>query len=305
MPTFNPTYHITPLMLRQLKVIEEARGFLQAVRARSDWATRLRQETQVRDALASVQIEGSSLTYQAAFELVNHPPARMTDTAQEFLNYLRTFDLIDGLRGARDYTVTRRDVLNIHRALVDGVRGGQRYAGQLRREQVKVGDIIDGAETIHHDPPPWHEVETHLDDLFDWLERSKTYPTAARVIAGADDAWVHPVIAAGIAQHRLVWVHPFIDGNGRTARMMTTMLLYQRGYDFKYLFDLSSHYNHDRDRYYTMLREVDETGDYTDWLMYFMGGFARQMFLIKRRALEMAEGVVATTDGAESEDAAE
>lgn len=292
MPGFAPQYRITPLMLRQLKVIEEGRGFLQAVRTNEEWANRLRQETQVRDALASVQIEGSTLTYEAAFELANQPPSSLSDSGQEFLNYLRTFDLIDGLRGERDYTVTRGDVLNIHRALVNGVRGGDRYAGQLRREQVKVGDVIDGVETVHHAPPAWHEVEGHLDDLFDWLAGCKKYPPATQVIRGAKDTWVHPVIAAGIAQHRLVWVHPFVDGNGRTARMMTTMLLYQRGYDFKYLFNLSSHYNSNRDRYYEMLRTVDETEDYTDWLMYFMGGFAKQMFQIKWQALNMASGVV-------------
>lgn len=176
--------------------------------------------------------------------------------------------------------------------LVDGVRGGMRNAGQLRREDVRVGDIEGGVETIHHHPPGWHEVEGHLEALFAWVQVSKGHPTAARIIDGAADPWVHPVILAGIVQHRLAWVHPFVDGNGRSARMMTTLLLYQRGYDFKYLFDLSSHYNHDRDRYYEMLRTVDRTGDYSRWLMYFMGGFSRQMFLVKKRALAAAEGVV-------------
>jgi Fic family protein len=288
---FQPRFTVTPLMMRQLKAVEEARGFLAAVRASEAWATRLRRETQVRDALASVQIEGSSLTYESAFKLAESPPPQASDTELEFLNYLRAFEMIDGLRGERDYKVTSHDLLNIHRQLVDGVRGGQRYAGQFRRESVKVGDIEDGVETVHHEPPPWHEVEDHIRALFDWLDGAKHYPRAAKVIDGADDPWVHPVIAAGIAQHRLVWIHPFIDGNGRSARMLTTLLLYQRGYDFKYLFDLSGYYNRDRDRYYAMLRTVDRTGDYTQWLMYFMGGFSAQMFRIKEKAARLAEGV--------------
>jgi len=96
---------------------------------------------------------------------------------------------------------------------------------------------------------------------------------------------------AGIAQHRLVWIHPFLDGNGRTARMMTTLLLFQRGYDFKYLFDLSTYYNKNRDRYYAALRAVDTTGDYTPWLEYFLGGFAYQLWGIKVRAQKLGRGV--------------
>lgn len=296
---FAPKFRITPLMLRQIKAIEEAKGFLQAVRVSDAWTTQLRREVQVRDALSSVQIGRSTLSYEMAFELAEHPPASAIDTEREFLNYLSSFDLIDALRGARDYKVTSRDLLNLHHRLVHGVRGGHRYAGQFRRETVKVGDLEDGVETMHHEPPPWHQVEDHIRALFDRLDVAKQYPRARQVLRGAPDPWVHPVIAAGIAQQRIVWIHPFVDGNGRSARMLTTLLLYQRGYDFKYLFDLSSYYNRDRDRYYEMLRTVDRTGDYTKWLLYFMGGFSLQMFRIKQRANQLATGVDLAPSGAE------
>jgi Fic family protein len=75
-------------------------------------------------------------------------------------------------------------------------------------------------------------------------------------------------------------------GNGRTARMMTTLLLYQRGYDFKFLFELSEYYNRDRDEYNARLRTADRSGDYTEWLEYFLGGFSHQMFRIEERMKE-------------------
>ena len=62
------------------------------------------------------------------------------------------------------------------------------------------------------------------------------------------------------------------------------MILYQRGYDFKYLFNLSEYYNKDRDRYYEALRTADRTGDYTQWLEYFLGGLANQMMRVEERA---------------------
>ena len=71
--------------------------------------------------------------------------------------------------------------------------------------------------------------------------------------------------------------------------MFTTMLLYQRNYDFKYQFDLSSYYNEDRYLYYEALRTADGTGDYTQWLLYFLGGFSREMLRIKLKVEEEVE----------------
>ncbi|TNF32975.1 MAG: Fic family protein [Deltaproteobacteria bacterium] len=292
MPAFSPTFTLTPLMLRQLKVIDQTAGFLAAVETQAEWVEQLRHEARVRDALASLRIEGSTLSYEEAFELAEGKAAgALRPSEQEFVNYLRAFDAIDDLRGERDYHVRRADVQNLHRLLVDGVRGGQRFAGQLRREEVSVGDRHADEVVVHHQPPHWGAVEEQLDDLMAWTEAVKEYPKRAKVLAGAPDDWVHPCIVAGIAQHRLVWIHPFVDGNGRTARLLSTLLLYQRGYDFKYLFDLSSYYDKNRDAYYENLRDVDRTGDYTRWLMYFLGGLSMQMFVVRQKALQAAKGL--------------
>jgi len=276
---FEPRFRLIPRIQRQIKAIESTAGFLEAVRLRADWASEVRSLTQVRDALASVQIEGSSLTLEQAFALAQRLPTReLRSSEREFCNYLRAFDAIDGLRGERSAVVTRGDLLNLHRLLMDGVRGGERFAGQIRREDVKVGDRAEGETVIHHHPPSWARVEREVEELLAWIEAVKERGD------GDGDPWVHPVIRAGIAQHRLVWIHPFVDGNGRTARMFTTLLLYQRRYDFKYLFDLSSYYNQDRDEYYRALRTADASGDYTEWLVYFLGGFSYQMVEIQEKA---------------------
>jgi len=279
---FRPSYKLTPRILRQLKAIERTCGFLSAVRLQPEWIQEVRSETYVREALASVQIEGNSLTLEQAFELAEELPARnLRDSEREFCNYLQAFQAIEPLHGVREERITKGDLLNLHRTLVSGVRGGHRGAGELRREQVRVGDIVDGETIIHHQPPAWTIVEEEIESLLEWVEAGKDK-------RDDDDPWIHPVIQAGIAQHRPVWIHPFLDGNGRSARMFTTMLLYQRRYDFKYLFDLSSYYNEDRDEYYKALRTADATGDYTEWLLYFLGGFARDMVDIKLKAEEQA-----------------
>jgi Fic family protein len=83
---------------------------------------------------------------------------------------------------------------------------------------------------------------------------------------------------AGIAQFQLVHIHPFVDGNGRSARLLSTLCLYRTGYDFKRLFTISEYYDRDRPAYYKALQSVRERGMHmTGWLEYFTEGLGAQM----------------------------
>lgn len=298
---FEPYFTVTPRMLRQLKAIERTAGFLEAMTLHPEGRLRLHKNAQVKDALSSIQIEGGTLTLEEAFEIARQPPQRRrSNSEQEFLNYLCAFENIDHLCGQRDYVPAAGDLRNLHHILLDQVRGGDHFKGQFRVEDVKVGDIVAGETVVHHQPPHWSRVPGEVDELMEWITCSaekKPY----KEIKESGDPWVHPVFIAGITQHRLVWIHPFVDGNGRAARMFTALVLFYRGYNFKYLFDLSSYYNADRDLYYASLRTADRDGDYTQWLEYFLGGFSNQMFTLRDDALKAASGLIAQAPGADGE----
>jgi len=92
------------------------------------------------------------------------------------------------------------------------------------------------------------------------------------------DTDLHPVLVAGIAQYQLVHIHPFLDGNGRTSRLLSTLCLYRAGYDFKRLFTLSQFYDRDRPAFYRAIRSVAERDmDMTGWLEFFVGGLSTQL----------------------------
>ena len=98
------------------------------------------------------------------------------------------------------------------------------------------------------------------------------------------DHGVHPVLVAGIAQYQLVHIHPFVDGNGRTSRLLSTLCLYRSGYDFKRLFTLSEYYDRDRAAFYNALQGVREYGvDLTGWLTFFVHGLSSQMAEVRTR----------------------
>ena len=95
---------------------------------------------------------------------------------------------------------------------------------------------------------------------------------------------IHPVIASGIAQFQLVHIHPFLDGNGRTSRLLSTLCLYRAGYDFKRLFTISEYYDRDRMAFYRALQSVRQTDmDMTGWIEFFTIGLATQLTEVKRR----------------------
>jgi hypothetical protein len=96
MAVFSPSYKLAPRILRQLKAVERTCGF----HLQPEWIQELRRETEVREALAGVQIEGNSLTLEQAFELSHELPTReLRNSEREFCNY---FELSEYYNADRD-----------------------------------------------------------------------------------------------------------------------------------------------------------------------------------------------------------
>ena len=85
-------------------------------------------------------------------------------------------------------------------------------------------------------------------------------------------------------------IHPFLDGNGRTARLLSTLCLYQRGYDFKKLFTISEYYDRNRTDYYQAIQSVRQNDmDMTDWVEYFVHGLSTQLQEVKSLSKQAIE----------------
>jgi Fic family protein len=117
--------------------------------------------------------------------------------------------------------------------------------------------------------PPAHDVPIMMAEFVKYLN---------------SEAETHPVLVSGISQFQLVHIHPFIDGNGRTSRLLSTLCLYRAGYEFKRLFTISEYYDRDRPAFYRALQSVRESGmNMTGWLEYFVEGLTTQLAEIKER----------------------
>lgn len=260
--SFAPRFTITHATTAALTRIERARGFLDAAKLSEDWVSRMQKRALVLEAHHTTHIEGTQLTLDQSERILAGQKVHgaKPDDARELLNYKKAFDLVSDYLNSGE-PVTEALIRQIHKSLVQGVRGNKASPGEYRKIQNYIVNSLTG-EKIYTPPPPL-EVPQMMTDFVDWLQR---------------ETEVNSVLVAGIAQFQFVHIHPFVDGNGRTARLLSTLCLYRTGYDFKRLFTISEYYDRDRTAYYKALQSVREHGmDMTGWLEYFTEGLSSQM----------------------------
>ena len=267
-PSLEPQFTITDSITAGLTRIERARGFLEAATLSEEWVRQMGERALVREAHHTTHIEGTHLTLDEAERLWagEEVPGADPDEARELLNYRRAFEFVSEYldTGAR---ITESLIREIHKRLVEGVRGGQAAPGKYRQVQNYIVNSVTG-ETIYT-PPPAHEVPVLMGELVTWLNGERS---------------THPVIVSGIGHFQLVHIHPFLDGNGRTSRLLSTLCLYRAGYDFKRLFTISEYYDRDRSAFYEAIQGVRENDmDMTGWIEYFVAGLATQLAEVKER----------------------
>jgi len=282
---YRPKFIITNKINNELLEIERARGFLDAAQLKSDWIKEMQSAALILEAHHSTHIEGTQLTLSEAQNILAGKSVEgvRPDDRQELLNYKDAMDFVSEYFDKKS-EINEEMIKDIHRVLVKDVRGGSLEPGCYRRVQNYVVNSLTGK--ILYKPPPSDEVTALMKEFVGWLNEEKD---------------ISPVLIAGVAQHNFVDIHPFLDGNGRTARVLCTLILYQKGYDFKRLFSLSEFYDKNRRQYYDAIQSVREKGmDMTAWLEYFVVGLKNQMLEVKNKGevairkeivIERAEGL--------------
>jgi Fic family protein len=175
-------------------------------------ATGLKQLFDVDFTYNSTAIEGNTFSFQETkillLEGITIGGKSMREHL-EIINHKAAIDYIEELSQRKTEELRRTDILNIHSIILQGI--DPKNAGKYRDVPVYV-NLKDGTMHIFCDPL---RIPNEMDMFFDWLSSSKKE---------------HPVIIAAEAHTRFVSIHPFIDGNGRTARLIMNLILIQNGY---------------------------------------------------------------------------
>jgi Fic family protein len=276
---FSPKFTITPKSNKALVEIERVRGFLDAVKLKDDWIADMQKKALILESHHSTHIEGTALSLEQAQNILEGKKLKgiNRDDEMELLNYKKAMDFISKYLGKED-PITEGTIRELHKVTVKGVRGDKADPGNYRKIQNYVVNSL--TREIIYTPPAPVEVPRLMREFVDLLNK-------------AED--LSPVLIAGIAQFQFVHIHPFIDGNGRTARLLSTLILYKTGYDFKRLFTISEYYDKDRPAYYRAIQSVRNNAmDMTAWLEYFVDGLRSQLMEIqaKGKKIILADKVI-------------
>lgn len=183
-------------------------------------------------------IEGNTLTRAETAMVVDEGltvSGKSLTEHQEAINHAEAFDYIQTLVDKKRQELTAKDILDIHSIILNKIDDTNK--GKYRNIAVR----LRGSETILPNPLKVHEL---MDEFINWLRR---------------DSSENPILVAIDAHFKLVSIHPFVDGNGRTARLLMNLLLMQAGYPPAII------RKEDRSLYINSLEKGQTKGDLTDY----------------------------------------
>jgi Fic family protein len=273
---FKSNFRYTNTIVKNLTHIAGAQAVIANAPLIPKWQVSLRREALIKSAHSSTAIEGNPLTLDEVSELAAGREIMVNrKDKQEVLNYLEALERIPEFAEKRP--LKKSDLLKIHKLVVKDALDHTDDEGTFRNRQVVVRNRATGQVTFM--PPKTEDVPRLVDDFLKWFKSS-------------DAVELDPVLHAGIAHYEIVRVHPFIDGNGRTARIMASLVFYDRGFDVKRFFALDDYYDNDRKAYYDALKTVDpKTRDMTAWLEYFSEGVAVSVEAIRKRVIGLSKDI--------------
>ncbi len=262
---FTPNYSITPQMATSLTRIEAAKQKILHLPLTPTVLTSLRETARLFTTHYSTMIEGNALSPHQVEEVLKHDghfPGRERDE-REVKGYYSALTQVEQWV-AQGVRITEKHIQTLHALVMADGRSKVKPTPYRDGQNV----IRDGrTRTIVYMPPEAKDVPRLMKGLVNWISHSSEIPCA---------------IVAGIAHYQFATIHPYYDGNGRTARLLTTLILHLGGYDLKGLYSLEEYYARNLGAYYDAISIGDSHNYYlgraeasiTKWVAYFVEGIA-------------------------------
>jgi len=263
---FDPKYTITLKLLKNLTIIAELKSKLNNRKLPRIVTMDMWRSAQELSSHASTSIEGNPLGLTDVKELLKSQPSRLRDSEREVTDYNQALIWLDEKIIGGKLKLDLSLILKIHKQVTDQLL--PKYdVGVLRKRQVVVND--PKTRQMAFIPPDFDDVPILMQDLIAFAEKSRNE--------------LDPFILSGIFHKQMVLIHPFMDGNGRSTRLVTKVLLADIGLNTFNLFSFENYYNQNVAKYFS---KVGEYGNYyelsskiefTNWLEYFTDGIIDEL----------------------------
>ena len=256
-----------------IKLITDARESL----ARYDEAVKrlpnpmiVRRAFETKEAVLSSKIEGTQATLEEVLELdaedVQEENSEKQRDYREIANYRRAITY--GRKLLEDRPLSENVIKDLHRMLLNSVRGKNKTPGEFRKHQVHIGPPGATVDEASYIPPEHYKIPNLFSDLVNYMQ---------------NDDQPDRLVQAAIAHYQFEAIHPFADGNGRVGRIIIPIYLYEKGitsYPNLYISEFLEIHRRD---YYEALNRVSEENDWVTWITFFLRAVREQAKITKKR----------------------
>ena len=265
---FNPKYIITTRLLANIKRIAELVTDLNGRHFSDVVLFEFERRAREVSAHSSTSIEGNPLPLTDVKRLIKSAPERVRDSEKEVLNYNKAIVYLNGFSQEKN-SLSLRLILEIQK-MITGDLVNKFHSGKIRQEPVFVNNPKT-RQTVYL-PPNHQDVPSLINELIEYININK--------------GKIDPLILAGIFHKQFVIIHPFIDGNGRTTRLITKTLLSNMGLNTFNLFSFENYYNNNVTKYFENVGllgnyyDLKDNVDFTSWLEYFTDGIIDELLRV-------------------------
>lgn len=268
---FDPKYTITHTLLENIKRVYSLVQILNQRHFPDVVLVELQKAAEAISTYASTSIEGNPLPLTDVKAILKHRPENIRDSEREVLNYNEILKEINRKLEKGPMPVTLGLILSIRKKVTNKLLPAYQ-GGKLRVDPVFVNDPRE-RKTIYW-PPDAQDVPALVEELIQFVNANKNK--------------IDPLILAGLFHKQMVIIHPFMDGNGRTTRLITKILLADMGLNTFNLFSFENYYNQNITRYFETVGvrgnyyDIVEQVNFTTWLEYFTGGIIDELLRVEK-----------------------
>ncbi|HII09133.1 MAG TPA: Fic family protein, partial [Methanosphaera sp.] len=240
---FDAKFQYTNKIINNLMEISSVKEFILNSKILPSYDLLLKNKAIISSSYNSTSIEGNPLDFKQVTELFNLKEndklneVNLNKSEIEVVNYFKTLESLDKYE-----KIDEKTILEIHKNITEGTLNDPDMAGRFRDTPVVIGNLKTGK--LNFVPPSPIKVPYLIGELLDWINVQNE---------------LNPIILAGILHYEFVRIHPFVDGNGRTARALATLILLLNDFNIKGYFSLDEYYNQDRQSYYSALQSADKS----------------------------------------------
>jgi len=297
---YQPKFNINNKILSNIANIEASRAIIDTAPMIPAYEKQFRAEAIIKKIHYGTKLEGNDLSFTQVAKVIEGEKIHAQDRdVQEVINYRNVSKYLEELLALHQsklplpgetisaekkmslskpkFFYTETILQRIHELTVDRIIP-ENQSGNYRRVQVVLQNSRTG-EVIFR-PPPAVEVPYLVSDFIEWLNR--------------ESESVHPVLKSGIIHYCLVAIHPFVEGNGRTARAISTLAMMIDGYNVKGLFALEEYFDQHAEDYYTNLQQVSSQKepigqkDLTSWLEFFTNALSIEFGRVREKVEKLS-----------------